>query len=484
MEKGEYTKAIARLYGPEQAAEVMTSHLQTIYSGRLLQDMDDDRSLQYHSTPFSQDTCPILLDDVEDALRQLPPKKAPRLPRLLRLQPITTDISPTELIRRINCLLYADDVVLIADKANMPTLFKSCEDHSYKLGYRWSPSKCIILDPTQLSPNYTLYDEPIPKQPSFPYLGIPFRPGGYIDAIALVNRNKAKALATMNQLSAIGVQPKGFSPLLGIRFYSHIVRAQLEYGLAITKVTTFLSKQLEDAQNVCLRRIFGGSHVSSTTAMLHMSKLPTMQERAYALQSQFLLRSLTLPEDALSLSLPFGENAPPNPESLDRRSLRPIQREYRQDNLNKKRSTHASVLLMHCRPTISLDPILWLPMSKSERSRCIRWRLGWLPGGQYKTCPRHPSQPFTKAHAVHCLQMHRKLMMPETISDPLSFLLNMLPTRKPRSPNTVRSWTIRWPTICRILYELDYLFHAKLPPTPPTHLRQKLLEWLPSSPSH
>ena len=142
--------------------------------------------------------------------------------------------------------------------------------------------------------------------------------------------------------------------------------------------------------------------------------------------------------------------------------------------------SHASHWASH----ISLDPILWLPMSKSERSRCIRWRLGWLPGGQYKTCPRHPSQPFTKAHAVHCLQMHRKLMMPETISDPLSFLLNMLPTRKPRSPNTVRSWTIRWPTICRILYELDYLFHAKLPPTPPIHLGQRLLEWLPSSPSH
>ncbi|KAG1136594.1 hypothetical protein G6F37_013697 [Rhizopus arrhizus] len=123
-------------------------------------------------------------------------------------------------------------------------------------------------------------------------------------------------------------------------------------------------------------------------------------------------------------------------------------------------------------------------MSKSERSRCIRWRLGWLPGGRYKSCPRHPDQSFTKAHTIHCLQMHRRLMMPETISDPLSFLLNMLPTKKPRSPNTTLSWTIRWPTICRILYELDYLYHAKIPPTPPTHLGQRLLEWLPSSPSH
>ncbi|KAG0808110.1 hypothetical protein G6F18_001523 [Rhizopus arrhizus] len=256
----------------------------------------------------------------------------------------------------------------------MPSLLKSCEDHSYKLGYRWNPSKCVILNPTQPSSSYTLYGEPIPKQPSFPYLGIPFRPGGYLDDVALVNQNKTKALATMNQLSAIGVHPKGFSPLLCIRFYSHIVRAQLEYGLAITKITTFLSKQLEDAQNVCLRRIFGGSHISSIAVMLHMSKLPTMQERAYALQSQFLLRSLTLPKDALLHHLLSHIRQPrshsqwyrlsrssiwkrclPDPESLDRRSLKLIQRDYRQGNLDNKRSTHASVLLQHCRPTIFVD---------------------------------------------------------------------------------------------------------------------------------
>ncbi|KAG0822627.1 hypothetical protein G6F18_011706 [Rhizopus arrhizus] len=205
------------------------------------------------------------------------------LPRLLRPQPTTADIFLTELILRLNCLLYADDVVLIAAKADMPSLLKSCEDHN----------------PTQPSSSYTLYGEPISKQSSFPYLGIPFRPGDYLNTVALVNQNKAKALATMNQLSAIGVHPKDFSPLLSTRFYSHIGRAQLEYGLAITKITTFLSKQLEDAQNVCLRWIFGGSHTTSTAVMLHMSKLPTMQERTYALQSQFLLRSLTLPEDAL-----------------------------------------------------------------------------------------------------------------------------------------------------------------------------------------
>ena len=46
-----------------------------------------------------------------------------------------------------------------------------------------------------------------------------------------------------------------------------------------------------------------------------------------------------------SLSLPFGENAHPNPESLDHRSLRSIQREYCQGNLNNKHSTHVSFSL-------------------------------------------------------------------------------------------------------------------------------------------
>ncbi|ORE23442.1 hypothetical protein BCV71DRAFT_1032 [Rhizopus microsporus] len=77
--------------------------------------------------------------------------------------------------------------------------------------------------------------------------------------------------------------------------------------------------------------------------------------------------------------------------------------------------------------------------------------------------------------------MHRRLMMPEIISDPLSVLLDMLSTRKPRSPNTTLSWSIRWSTICRILYEIDYLYHAKLRPTPLTHVGQRLLEWFPSS---
>jgi hypothetical protein len=100
-------------------------------------------------------------------------------------------------------------------------------------------------------------------------------------------------------VTAIGLYPKGFSPLLAVCFYTQIIRAQLEYGLTITKITPFLTNKFEDAQNTCIRRIFGASSRSSTKVMLHLTKLPSMQECSYILQSQFLLRSFTHPDDTL-----------------------------------------------------------------------------------------------------------------------------------------------------------------------------------------
>jgi hypothetical protein len=112
-----------------------------------------------------------------------------------------------------------------------------------------------------------------------------------------------------------------------------------------------------------------------------------------------------------------------------------VRRRFLQQNLEIRQRCRNSKLLSNCHRSISLDPILRLPMPKSERSRCIRWRLGWLPGGKPRPCPKHPTQQLSKNHAINCLDMHRRLFMPETIRDPLSFLLNMLSLRPSVPPN-------------------------------------------------
>ncbi|EIE79670.1 hypothetical protein RO3G_04375 [Rhizopus delemar RA 99-880] len=71
--------------------------------------------------------------------------------------------------------------------------------------------------------------------------------------------------------------------------------------------------------------------------------------------------------------------------------------------------------------------------------------------------------------------------MPSTEPDPLPFLLNKLPTKRKygalKHPSSISSaWTVRWSTICQILFELDYLHHGKIPPEIPS-LGTKLVNW-------
>ena len=121
--------------------------------------------------------------------------------------------------QQINCLLYADDVALISTPTTMPLLLDACEQHSIQLGYRWKPSKCVILIANNLPIPVCLYGETLPLVPTFKYLGVPFDNTGSIDATRLIQQNSSSALAAMHILYSIGVNLIGFSRLLSTRLY-------------------------------------------------------------------------------------------------------------------------------------------------------------------------------------------------------------------------------------------------------------------------
>ncbi|KAG1471174.1 hypothetical protein G6F56_002274 [Rhizopus delemar] len=364
-----------------------------------------------------------------------------RLPSILR-QPLLLDNSfsgdiVSDLTPAINYLLYADDVVLIANPESLTALLHQCEAHSYSVGYRWNPLKCVIVAPNNDAQTYQLYGTTTPKESSFSYLGIHIKPGGLLDYPAMIQHNINKASLTINQLAAIGLSSKGFPPLLACRFYSQMIRAQLDYGLAISPLITKFIHQLDTFQNQCIRRIFGGHSRSSTQAMLHLVNLLSMRTHVAVLQVQHLFRT---------------------------------------DQFQNLYNNSDSILLSSTRPTIQVDPILWLPMTCSERSRVLRWRLGWLPGGKPKECIFHPYHNWSRRHAFDCLNFHHRLYLPRSIEDPISFLLNLLPLHTPR-PTESHSWFTLWPILFTILHELDYYFHDECPP-PPVDPGVKLLNWL------
>lgn len=293
----------------------------------------------------------------------------------------------------INCLLYADDVILIGTRESMPALLQACEQHCNLLGYRWNPKKCVVLysGNTQSIPtSSTLYGNQLPRDTTFPYLGILFQVDGTIDTDRLIHRNTSSALSAMRILQSIGINSSGFSCLLSTRLYRQFIRQKLEYGLAITTCNGRQRKALDAAQSTCLRWIYGARERSSATVMAHMEKLPTIEERAIVLQAKFLLRSCHLPEDALptrliSLAPRSRKNSwmqlkqdktwksiPQPQEHASSGVVKTAIQKFHQEAFESRRQARHSVLLQACRSTLTIDPLLYIPMSRLERSHCIR----------------------------------------------------------------------------------------------------------------
>ncbi|KAL4206620.1 hypothetical protein AB4K20DRAFT_1921276 [Rhizopus microsporus] len=82
-------------------------------------------------------------------------------------------------------------------------------------------------------------------------------------------------------------------------------------------------------------------------------------------------------------------------------------------------------------------------------------------------------QLLSKKHAISCLDMHRRLFLPETIVIPSEYA-----SLCPSVPlNLALTWPEQWPTICSLLYELDQLHHNKLITNRHPH-GQRFLVWL------
>lgn len=121
----------------------------------------------------------------------------------------------------------------------------------------------------------------------------------------------------------------------------------------------------------------------------------------------------------------------PTLATLDPKKFRSVRSQFLSNQFQDSRTKCNSILLLSTRFTTQVDPSLWLPMTCSERSRVLRWRLGWLSGGKPKECTLHPGQNWSRRHVFECLHVHGRLYLPRTIEDPISFLLNLLPLYKP-----------------------------------------------------
>ena len=197
---------------------------------------------------------------------------------------------------RLNALLFADDIALLAPSLDeMKKLLHICELHSLENNYRFSPSKCeVILDPSvylqyseeALSTYLSLYGSALKLSQSFTYLGYRIRYNG-IDYQEQIQAQTEKASRATQLMRGVGFNGSGFGFRTKLDAYRAFIRPTMEYGLPIIPALKKLIKPMERAQHQALASLFGVHHSTSNLAMLAMSGMPSMSHRHALLNAKW-----------------------------------------------------------------------------------------------------------------------------------------------------------------------------------------------------
>jgi hypothetical protein len=386
----------------------------------------------------------------------------------------------------INTLLFADDVALITTKEKLQHLLNISEQHSLLLNYRWNPKKCAILVPDNSTDvEFKLYQETVPTVTIFKYLGIYFNSKG-IDSKSLITGNAAKAINSMKTLHFLGANHNGFDKFLSIKLYKSFIRPILEYGISIIKSNKKDFKLLEDAQDQCIRLIFNGHKTSSTKVIRHLNNTPAMDERMVTLTAKNIFRVINYQQQDALITLvnkklqresyithwTFLQNHNPiwrkiktylqtNAEASFGAQLKQLKTEtieWRKQNLLEQQSKQTYLGL--CNSKFRNDPIMFIPMSNFERSRVLRWKMGWLPGKPQvcRNClSQNTNNRTTRAHLTTCLQIHNELNMSIIYISPIDEILNQLPRYTVTNSWRKNYWRRVWPIVCELLYKIEQL---------------------------
>lgn len=189
----------------------------------------------------------------------------------------------------IPCLLYADDIALVAENpAKLQAMLNVCADLSFTNNYRFNVKKCLYM--SKLPHTFTLYDQPLPKVDICTYLGLPFSLKG-LHIPTWMDSVRKDFFAVTFMLSRVGYNSRGFDTLTKLLLYKTFIRPIVEYGLAIIPRRKVIDEFLDKLQNQALRHIHGFSKRTPLRSAMHrIYDLPTMSQRHEWLQGKYFLR--------------------------------------------------------------------------------------------------------------------------------------------------------------------------------------------------
>ena len=190
--------------------------------------------------------------------------------------------------QKANCLLYADDIALVArNQSEMNSLLKIAECVSSKKHFQFNLSKCAYVNQERIS--LWLCGQKITKVGMFTYLGIQVNAKG-IDTKAHIKECREKMKRTALFFTRIGLNGKGYRLGTKVTFYKTFIRSKMEYGIAVMKVKKKEKKVIESIQYEILCKLFSVSTKSSYATLQIITGLISMNTRIEILKARWLAR--------------------------------------------------------------------------------------------------------------------------------------------------------------------------------------------------
>ena len=207
---------------------------------------------------------------------------------------------------KVNSLLYADDIALIARSLTyLHKLLDTCYGHSLANDYEFAVSKCALVGGGISDDVVYLGGREVPKAANgiFKYLGVPFTAVG-VDIPKHVYSMCEKAKASANILRTIGAHGLGFPPLVNCRLYKAFIRPVMEYAMGVlmpTKknVLKAVVEVIEKTQRQLLRKMCSLGLSTSYHGILLLTGLPTMEHRIEELSLNCFARFYDAPDNCL-----------------------------------------------------------------------------------------------------------------------------------------------------------------------------------------
>jgi hypothetical protein len=203
--------------------------------------------------------------------------------------------------RRLHLLMYADDIVLLAETpAELQAMMSQVDEYARLWRFQVNPSKCAAMyfapRPSSANPSVTLHmgGGNIEWVDQYKYLGVELQRSGRPFTLYRT-RAERSARCALGQVSAMGMYSGKLPVPIGCQVYTALVRSQMEYAAEIWSSDSSWDAA-ERVQLLAARRILRCPTRTHSDAVRSELALESMEFRWLLLRLGFWLKLQLMPD--------------------------------------------------------------------------------------------------------------------------------------------------------------------------------------------